>query len=245
MRTRCVLALAAGLACIAVLAADASAMYHPTVGRFIQRDPIGYADSVNPYQYVRGASVGATDPWGMQGAPSRGPCCATIAGTRIRLHATVEAKSEGRLRYIYAHPDDSDVGDSRVYSHASDIAYVGLTEGRPDSTNACVWSATIYGSTGPAGDWAGWMFQLSAEARYNIVVTNISCESGRLRVTCLGTASDLASYWCFADATYVVPKGEARSLEGKPWVGLAWTEPAEKFHKGTAWIVLTVSCEEP
>ena len=39
--------------------------YSPVLGRFISRDPIGYADSMNLYEYVGGMAVGAVDPEGL------------------------------------------------------------------------------------------------------------------------------------------------------------------------------------
>ena len=40
--------------------------YHPQLGRFISRDPIGYADSMNLYEYVGGGAVDALDPMGLK-----------------------------------------------------------------------------------------------------------------------------------------------------------------------------------
>ncbi|MCX5653108.1 MAG: hypothetical protein NTY65_00435 [Planctomycetota bacterium] len=58
--------LAAILVSLAVLtaASPASAMYHPTMGRWVQRDPIGYADGMNLQEYVGGRPVRAVDPTG-------------------------------------------------------------------------------------------------------------------------------------------------------------------------------------
>jgi len=40
--------------------------YDPTLGRFITRDPAGYVDGLNPYEYVRSAPARSTDPSGLK-----------------------------------------------------------------------------------------------------------------------------------------------------------------------------------
>jgi len=40
-------------------------IYSPTLGRFLQTDPIGYADGMNWYNYVGGDPVNGRDPLGM------------------------------------------------------------------------------------------------------------------------------------------------------------------------------------
>jgi RHS repeat-associated protein len=47
-------------------------MYSPTLGRFMQTDPIGYSDQVNLYEYVSDDPVDRTDPSGLLGCP---PAC--------------------------------------------------------------------------------------------------------------------------------------------------------------------------
>jgi len=53
--------------------------YHPTLGRWMQRDPIGYADGMSLYEYVRSDPIGSLDPWGEAAQSAAGtqnqPCC--------------------------------------------------------------------------------------------------------------------------------------------------------------------------
>jgi len=40
--------------------------YSPVLGRFLQRDPSGYADGMNLYEFVRSAPLGGDDPLGLR-----------------------------------------------------------------------------------------------------------------------------------------------------------------------------------
>jgi uncharacterized protein RhaS with RHS repeats len=55
----------------------AQAYYNPQAGRFIQRDPLGYADGMNLYEYVRGNPMGGYDP--------SGKCRVSASGIRYRV----------------------------------------------------------------------------------------------------------------------------------------------------------------
>ena len=67
MKKSAIVTLLASFVVIAVLTLHAFARaryYHPRLGRFIQRDPIGYVDGVNLYEYTRSNPIAATDPYG-------------------------------------------------------------------------------------------------------------------------------------------------------------------------------------
>ena len=52
-------------AALTLLPSDASAYYHAQMGRFINRDPIGYGDGVNAYGYVQGNPTTHLAPSGL------------------------------------------------------------------------------------------------------------------------------------------------------------------------------------
>ena len=69
---------------IAVFSTDAMAIYHPGLGRYVQRDRLGYVDGMNQYEYVRSNPVRWNDPSGLcvpgescitDGNPNQTSCC--------------------------------------------------------------------------------------------------------------------------------------------------------------------------
>jgi hypothetical protein len=77
MKTRSLAVLVLAVLCLTTFAAHAR-VYNPALGRFLQRDPIGYRDGVNLYQYVGSRPIVARDPTGL--------CCA-LDRTRIESYA--------------------------------------------------------------------------------------------------------------------------------------------------------------
>ena len=82
--------------------------YHPTLGRWVQRDPIGYHDGMGLYQYVASVPTTKSDPLGLQ---------------------SVQVKPED-------YKVDPAAGDADAYTRV-DLRYSGVNE-KKEATIVCV-----------------------------------------------------------------------------------------------------------
>ncbi len=125
-------------------------MYHPTLGRWCQRDPIGYVDGLNVYEYVRSQPRRRQDPQGLY----CGECSPPIIG-----------KNEYQSRITAAQFTPSDINPDRLaqslweikafnlVTKAADVAKLAaaLAQGMTELAKEVVQQVPGQGQPGPNG----------------------------------------------------------------------------------------------
>ena len=68
--------------------------YHPTLGRWLSRDPVGYVDGMNLYQYVLCNPIAFGDPLGLMSA--------TELVARLSINTTLWKSMDGKREVVFA-----------------------------------------------------------------------------------------------------------------------------------------------
>jgi len=196
--------------------------YHPTLGRWTARDPIGYRDGKNIYQYASSVPIGRIDPWGLTVGDETEQ---EVQEWHRRAEATTTYKTDWGNSWFYWFDDDSEVtlyADVFAPSGCEDKGQIAIAveveDFRDDIINPDPYKSKFNGSlsytikSNPCS--------ISLEEGIRETVKNISV-AGRLSIRAWASAPvEEGPCCCQFDVNLTITYGNARNSAGGGTLGV-------------------------
>jgi len=249
MTRTALLTLLPALALALLLPLEAQAMYHPRLGRFLQRDPVAdvgspvrtgtdvlptvegllpqgtYADAMTLYQYAGTNPMTHLDPYGLDDT--------TAEDVRLRVvldqaHGTTEAMYAATGRY-HAVGASWEEGWGTWLVHLAGRAFWDADSSIDvdEETATSSWKATLEIINRLPKEWMseGWWLRTSVDYWWTVSVENVCCESEKVSLTATGWGCKLSlnegTFYNVPNSTvHAIPVGESRDV-GRAYLGAA------------------------
>ena len=129
MKAESLLVVALAASVVLLASGPASAVYHPTLGRFVQRDPLGYVDGMGLYEYVASRPPSARDPQGLEVFPMSMVAdlqrADPVSRDRRRRAENAVANVAGGSGYVYGKAFDVDEFASKLAAGLAHVSRFG------------------------------------------------------------------------------------------------------------------------
>ena len=258
MKTTRLVAVLVGLAVIVTFAAEASAFYHPGLGRWMSRDPdtgggdatrLGgggpavagsflprdqYADGMSLYEYVRSNPCNGLDAWGLKADDERNKL--EISAKRQHWSGTVELKAWGLNIPLYANPFVP------LYLPISPFASFATEETIGGSGSEVSFAASLRVTVWKP--FESWEYQVCPQRGWKVTIKNVCCVSGNIKLTATKQDADPAAVARVPDSgTYEIRKGAVQDFDVLLSVVFTWPGHNTKGWPKKGWKTVETSLD--